>query len=70
MLLDPEMWADWESRYIASVPADYHRNLKLLEAMYEHARALGAFPPADPLEGLEVDIRVARTLNGLREDPS
>lgn len=63
MIRDAETWADWESRYLASQPADFLRNLKLLEAMYEHARALGVFPLADPLEGLEADIRVAKTLN-------
>lgn len=57
------MWADWEAAYTASQRPDFWRNLRLLEAMYEHARRLGAFPLADPLEGLETDIRVAKALN-------
>ncbi|MBI4165272.1 MAG: hypothetical protein HY508_06005 [Acidobacteria bacterium] len=63
MIRDAQSWADWEARYLASEPADFRRNLRLLEAMYEHARALGVFPLADPMEGLETDIRVAKALN-------
>ena len=42
---------------------DYHLNLKIFEAMYQEAKRLGAFPLKDPLEGLEVDLRLARALN-------
>jgi hypothetical protein len=37
----------------------------LCDAMYEYARSLGGFPPADPLEGLEAKIRLARAINFL-----
>lgn len=63
MVRDSTFLREWEDRYVASQPADFHANLRLVEAMYEHARALGVFPLADPLEGLETDIRVARVLN-------
>ena len=63
MVRDPNLWAEWEASYIASQPPDFHRNLELVEAMYEHARHLGVFPLADPLEGLATDIRLAKALN-------
>lgn len=63
MIKDVAFWEAWEREYIAKEPVDFARNLRLLDAMYEHARLLGAFPPADPLEGIEVKIRVARILN-------
>jgi len=63
MIRDRAFWNEWEDRYVSSQPADFHANLRLVEAMYEHARALGIFPLADPLEGLETDIHVARVLN-------
>ena len=31
---------------------------------------LGVLPPADPLEGIEIDIRVARILNSCSTKPS
>jgi hypothetical protein len=31
--------------------------------LYEEARLVGAWPPADPLAGIEVDLRLAQALN-------
>lgn len=63
MIKDRALWEEWEARFVASQPADFQRNLRLLEAMYEHARSLGAFPPLDPLAGLEAKIKLAQKLN-------
>ncbi len=63
MIRDGKAWTEWEAQGPLSEPADFHRNLRLVEAMYQLARTLGAFPPADPLEGIEVDIRRSRILN-------
>jgi len=41
--------------------------LRLYDAMWEWARKSGAMTRTDPLEGLEVDIEVARTVNALKE---
>lgn len=37
--------------------------LKIFEAMWREAVALGVLPSQNPLEGIEVDIRIAKTLN-------
>ena len=42
---------------------DYFQNLKIFEALYREAMALQILPLKDPLEGIEVDIRLARILN-------
>lgn len=63
MIKDKAKWADWEDRNLSSEPPDFQRNLQILESMYEHARAMGAFSGKDPLAGLEVKIRMARILN-------
>jgi hypothetical protein len=41
--------------------------LRLYDAMWEMAKASGALRRGDPLEGLDVDIEVARTVNALKE---
>ncbi len=46
-------------------PVDHAQNLRIVEGLIAEARALGVWPPADPLEGVEVDVRVARVLNRL-----
>jgi len=63
MIKDRALWEKWEAQTVLSQPVEFQRNLRLLDAMYEHARALGAFPPADPLEGLETKIALAKALN-------
>ena len=63
MIKDKDFWLNWEATTILSQPPDYYQNLRLLEGMYEYARSLVVYPPADPLEGLESIIRVARVLN-------
>ena len=44
-------------------PPDYERNLQIFEALYAHAQSFGVLPLTDPLEGIEVDIALARALN-------
>ena len=63
MIKDAQAWRTWEAEGPLREPPDFPRNLRLFEAMYDLARSLGAFPPDDPLSGLETDIRTARILN-------
>ncbi len=53
----------FEREQIRRTPVDYQVNLRILEALYEEARLVGAWPPDDPLAGIEVDLRLARALN-------
>jgi len=64
MIKDRALWEAWEAQYISSEPPDFRRNLRIFETMYEYARSLGRFPPADSLDGLESRIELARVLNG------
>jgi len=63
MIKDPERLEEFEMELVRSSPPDYARNIKILEAMLAEAIAVGAFPPKDPLEGIEADIRIARVVN-------
>ena len=46
-----------------SQPPDYLHNLRIFEALYHEACLLGILPLRDPLDGIEVDIRLAAVLN-------
>jgi hypothetical protein len=48
---------------------DFSANLGLVEAMFAEAVALGTFPLKDPLSGIDVDIRIAKALNGVHRSP-
>ena len=65
MIRDVKLWTAWEAAGPLSEPLDFSRNLRLVQSMYDLARTLGAFPPADRLAGLETDIRMAKILNGM-----
>ncbi|MBI5561745.1 MAG: hypothetical protein HY894_02665 [Deltaproteobacteria bacterium] len=49
---------------------DHARALAIFTGMWEEAVALGVLPPKDPMEGIDVDIRVARILNSCSSRPS
>lgn len=59
----------FEADRIRAEKVDVEQNLRILDALYEEALMLGALPPRDPLEGIEVKIRMAHVLNGIRCTP-
>lgn len=63
MIRDAKRLKEWEDDYRRSERADFFQNLRLYEALYREARALGIFPLKDPLEGLQGKIRLAKALN-------
>jgi len=40
------------------------KKFEILKGMVEYARSLGLWPPKDPLEGIEKDIKLAEVLRG------
>ncbi len=44
-------------------PPDHAANLRIAEALWREAVSLGALPPSDRLEGIEVDVALARVLH-------
>lgn len=48
----------------------YHKAMEIFESLWSEAVALGALPSKDPLEGIEVDIKVAKILNSCSRNSS
>ena len=63
MIKDPEYYAEFERKLAAEERFTYDQAVAIVEGLLEEAVALGVWPPEDPMEGIEVDIRVAKTLN-------
>lgn len=63
MLTNPALVEAVENAQARQATPGFLHNLRLVDALYEEARTLGAFPLKDPLDGIEVDIRVAKALN-------
>ena len=63
MIKDRAYWEAWEAQGPLREHLTPQQAFALCDAMYEHAKSLGVFPPADPLAGLETKIALARALN-------
>jgi hypothetical protein len=61
VLKSTDRWRDFE-RSRRRRPTSHERNLRVYEALWDEARALGTLPPDDPLEGITNDIRRTRRL--------
>ncbi len=63
MVKNPEKLRAFEDERIKTEKVDVERNFRIVDALYDEARMLGVLPPKDPLEGIEVKIRIARAVN-------
>jgi len=63
MIRDLKIWNRFEIEFLKKSGEDLQKKLCLLDEMTEHARQLGVWPPESPLDGLEVDFKIARVLN-------
>ncbi len=70
MIHDPEAWQRWESQWQSEHPAEPQANIRIFMKLLEMAQALGAWPPSDPLEGIETDIALVREVNTYVEPPA
>ena len=57
----------FEREMIKKEKLSFEQALALFEAMWQEGVNLGVLPPKNPLEGIEVDIRIARILNCLKK---
>jgi hypothetical protein len=53
----------FEAEMARRSPPDHAANLRITEALWREGVSLGALPPSDPLEGIEVDVALARALH-------
>jgi hypothetical protein len=64
MIKHPEVFKKFEDDFIRDDgKLSFSSAIKLFTSMWNEASNLGVFPPKDPLEGIEVDIQIAKTLN-------
>ena len=63
MIKNPEQLRKWEKQQLMRAPRDFIHALRLFEAMYEEARALGVLLLKNPLEGIETKIHFAQKIN-------
>jgi transcriptional regulator with XRE-family HTH domain len=55
----------FELDFLKIEKADMVRNFRIAEALYREAVTLGIIPLKDPLDGIEVDLKIARVVNSV-----
>ncbi|HHT9106568.1 MAG TPA: hypothetical protein ACFYD7_11970 [Candidatus Wujingus californicus] len=71
MIKTPDLLKKLEDEFIRNEGRlNYRQSLKLFTDMWNEGVRLGILPPKDPLEGLEVDIKIAKVLNSCLKNSS
>lgn len=55
----------FENELLRNEKVDVMKNFKIIEALYNEAVALGIIPLKNLLDGLEVDIKIAKVINNV-----
>ena len=64
MIKNPHVLKKFEDDLVKkSGKLSFDKALKLFTSMWNEGLKLGVLPAKDPLEGLEVDIKIAKVLN-------
>lgn len=56
----------FENELIAKEKADFMKNLEIFEKLLRFAIEMKKLPPEDLLEGIEIDEKYARAINGVK----
>ena len=71
MITDRDVLRKFEDDFISKEEVMNHdQSLKLFTSLWEEGVLLGVLPPKDEMEGIDVDIRIARVLNSCLTDSS
>lgn len=57
---------EFERNMVSSQEIDIEKNIKIFDELLNFARAQGALPLKNPLEGIEIDIKYGRVINGIK----
>ena len=68
LMIRQDEFQKFEIEILRNEKLDIKKKFKIVEALYEEAVTLGVFPLKDSLEGLEVDIRIAKVINSVPKD--
>ena len=55
----------FELHFLREEKADIVRNFRIVEALYKEALTLGIIPLRNPLDGIEVDLKIAKVVNSV-----
>ena len=63
MIKNREIVQKFEEELIKKEKVNLAKNFQIMDAMYKEARALGAIPMKDTLNGWDIDAKIAMVVN-------
>ena len=63
MIKNPIIFEQFEREQIKREKPNYIKSLRIFEGLWKEAMHMGVLPLKDSLDGIDVDIRMARILN-------
>lgn len=70
MIKDAEALKKFEDSIVERDKLSHAKALQLYESLWREGVALGVLPPKDPLEGIDVAMRIAKILNSCSKKSS
>jgi hypothetical protein len=65
MIINCRKIRDFEKELLKKEKINIKRNFMIVDALYKEAVTLGALPLKDPLEGIDIDIKIAWAVNNV-----
>ena len=65
MIINCRKIRDFEKKLLKKEKINIKRNFLIVDALYKEAVTLGALPLKDPLEGIDIAIKIARVVNSV-----
>lgn len=64
MVKNPKLLKEFEDSLIKKEGIlNFNYSLRIFESLWEEGKKLGVMPPKDPMEGIEIDKKIARIVN-------
>ncbi len=66
MVKNREILEKFERDFLSKTSSNYLKNIEIFETLLEFAMEMGKIPYQNPMEGIEIDIKYARVINGIK----
>lgn len=66
MIKNKKLLEELEKEIIRNSQLDINKNIKIFQEFLKLAREVGRFPSENLLEGIEIDIKYAKAINGVK----
>ena len=66
MIKSAKKLEEFERKLLETEELSYKQKLKIFDALFKEAVSLGVINDKNMLDGIEIDIRIAKAVNGLK----